>query len=163
MSTMFDEYFRQRSDLVEAGKKPIGVVFSNEGWMKVLKEDHERSSPMVTPGPSSIYGGLHRWIDPELKVDIVVTHLTQVAWFEENRLMRERNRTRQNAISFAMKGTFGKLGDQPEPKTMIEVVAQSLDAATLCDIIMHWLGADPHWGDFEKELHAVVEKHGRFE
>ena len=157
MTTLFDEYFRQRSDLVEADKKPIGVVFSNEGWMKVLKEDHERSSPMVTPAPSSTYGGLHRWIDPEQTVDIVVTELTQVEWFERKRTSRHR----QNAIKFAMKGSFGKLGEAPP--TMIEIVAQSFDAQTLCDIIMHWLGADPHWDDFEKALHKVVEEHGRFE
>lgn len=159
MSSLFEEYFRQRSDLVEADKKPIGVSFNNAGWMKAMKEEHDAGRDHnITHGPSATYCGLHRWIDPEQEAELVVTDKTQVQWFED----RRANRRRQNAISFAVKGSFGKLGTE-EPKTMVEIVAQSLDAATLCDIIMHWLGADPHWGDFEKELHAVVEKHGRFE
>lgn len=92
MSTLFKEYFRQRSDLVEADKKPIGVVFSHEGWSKALKEEADAGRNMVTQGPSATYGGLHRWIDPELKVDIVVTEKTQVEWFEDRRQNRPRDR-----------------------------------------------------------------------
>lgn len=152
MSTLFEEYFRQRSDLVEADKKPIGVVFSHDGWSKALKEEADAGRNMVTQGPSATYGGLHRWIDPELKVDIVVTEKTQVEWFED----RRRNRPRQNAITVKIDGIM----DGPP---VVEILAQNLTAAQLCDIIMTWLGQDPHWGDFEKELHAVVEKHGTFE
>lgn len=40
-----------------------------------------------------------------------------------------------------------------------------MTAAQLCDVIRDWLDADDatHWGDFEKELDAVVVRHGRFE
>ena len=50
-----------------------------------------------------------------------------------------------------------------EAINVAKIVAPSLDAATLCDIIMEWLGADCNWGEFEKELHSVVEKYGSFE
>lgn len=151
MTALFEEYFRQRSDLVEADKKPIGVVFSHEGWSKALKEEQDRGRNMVTQGPSATYGGLHRWIDPELKVDIVVTEKTQVEWFEG-----KRHRPRQNAITVKIDGIM----DGPP---VVEILAQNLTAAQLCDIIMSWLGQDPHWGDFEKALHKVVEEHGTFE
>lgn len=150
MTTLFEEYFRQRSDLVEADKKPIGVVFSHEGWSKALKEESERS--MVTQGPSATYGGLHRWIDPELKVDIVVTEKTQVEWFEGKR------RPRQNAITVKIDGIMGG-------PPVAEIVAANLTAAQLCDIARAWLDSDDatHWGEFERGLDALIVKHGRFE
>lgn len=65
-------------------------------------------------------------------------------------------RARQNAITVKIDGIMSGA-------PVVEILAQNLSAAQLCDIIMAWLGQDPHWGDFEKELHAVVEKHGTFE
>lgn len=59
--------------------------------------------------------------------------------------------------------TVGLRGIAPGETSAIKIVAEQLTAAQLCDIIMHWLGADSNWGDFEKALHKVVEEHGRFE
>jgi len=157
---LFDEYFRQRSDLVEASHTPRTVLFSQAGYSRAMKEAMPDTNHFDgAAGLPRTYCGLPYVIDPAATAELVVTHESV-----ENisQRMEAGRRFRQNAISFAMKGPFGKFGAE-EPKTMIEIVASSLDAATLCDIIMHWLGADCDWGDFEKELHAVVEKHGRFE
>jgi hypothetical protein len=156
---LFDEYFRQRSDLVEANLTPRTVLFSQAGYSRAMKEAMPDSNHFDgAAGAPRTYCGLPYIIDPALAAELVVTH-------EAPELVSQRlqagKRQRQNAISFAMKGSFGKLGE--EPPTMIKLVAQSLDAATLCDIIMEWLGQDPHWGDFEKALHKVVEEHGTFE
>lgn len=157
---LFDEYFRQRSDLVEASLTPHTVLFSQPGYSRAMKEAMPDSNHFDgAAGAPRTYCGLPYIIDPALPSELVVTH-------EAPELVSQRlqagNRQRQNAITFAMKGPFGKFGAE-QPKTMVQIVANSLDAQTLCDIIMTWLGADCDWGDFEKELHAVVEKHGRFE
>ena len=70
----------------------------------------------------------------------------------------------KRAIRFAMSGPFGKLSEE-DPKTMIEIVAQSLSAAQICDICRAWLDSDDatHWGKFEKELDRLIVTHGRFE
>ena len=155
---LFDEFFRQRSDLVEASKTPRTVIFSTEGWRKALKEMEDAGAGYahnIVHGPSPTYCGLHRCTDDRPnRPDIVVSELTQAEYFAP--------RPRQRAIT--VQGTFGKFGGQ-EPKTMVQLVASSLDAATLCDIIREWLDSDDatHWGEFEKALDEVVTKHGRFE
>lgn len=162
MTTLFEEYFRQRSDLVEADKKPIGVVFSHAGWSKALKEEADAGRNMVTQGPSATYGGLHRWIDPELTAELVVTDKTQVQWFEDRRLSRAAHAgmgySRQNAITVKIDGIMSGA-------PVVEIIAANLKAAQLCDIIRAWLDSDDatHWGDFEKALDKVVTEHGTFE
>lgn len=159
MGKLIDEYFQQRADMAANGIVARTVLFSPHGFMRAMSEDGANSchfSPLLKL--PSTYGGLPYVIDQNLSSEFVVTH-------ESVDLMSQRlqasQRARQNAITFAMKGSFGKFNK--EPPTMIKLVAQSLDTPTLCNIIMAWLEQDLHWGDFEKELSEVVKKHGRFE
>jgi len=152
---IFDSFWRQRGELRIKEQEARTVLFSYDGWNKAMMEDLT-SRDSVRHAPPT-YCGLPRFVDPKQTDDIVVTHEYPA---EVQQRLGTEPRQRQRAIT--IQGTMGKLGGE-EPKTMVQLVASSLDAATLCDIIMEWLGADPHWGDFEKELHAVVEKHGRFE
>ena len=151
MGKVFDEYQEQRRKLVEAYIQPTRITFSLEGHKRALMENLASGAFMPATNPSSpaTYDG---WPYSVVK--------DQVEDVKLHNAMTDSPRPRQRAIT--VRGTFGKFGGE-EPKTMVQLVASSLDAATLCDIIMEWLGGDPHWGDFEKELHAVVEKHGRFE
>jgi hypothetical protein len=91
----------------------------------------------------------------------VVTDKTQVQWFEDRRLTRAAHGgmgySRQNAITVKVDGIMGGA-------PVVEIIAANLTAAQLCDIARAWLDADcQKWGDFEKELDAVIVKHGRFE
>lgn len=152
MSTILEQYRDQRRKLATSYIIPTRITFSHDGYKKMMCEADSMAlmlNPNTPAWDPPTYDGLPYSVvndqPEEVKVHNAMT-----------------DTGRQNAITLQMKGTFGKLGTE-EPKTMVQIVAQSLDAATLCDIIMHWLGADPHWGDFEKALHKVVEEHGRFE
>lgn len=153
MGKVFDEYQEQRRKLVEAYIQPTRITFSPEGHKKALMENLASGAfmPATNPSGQATYDGWPYTVVNDQAEDVKL-----------HNAMTDSPHARQNAITFAMKGPFGKFGAE-RPKTMIEIVANSLDAKTLCDIIMTWLGADCDWGDFEKELHAVVEKHGRFE
>lgn len=153
---IYDEFWRQRGELKHKEQEARTVIFSYEGWNKAQRELPTADNCIRYTPPT--YCGLPHLIDPTQAADIVVTN-EYLAEVQARVLPATPHRPRQRA--FTMHGTLGKLGE--EPKTMVQLVASSLDAATLCDIIMEWLGADCNWGDFEKELHAVVEKHGRFE
>lgn len=154
MTNLFEEYLQQRSDLLEADKKPIGVVFSHEGWSKALKEEADSGRNMLTQGPSATYGGLHRWIDPEQAANIVVTDKTQVQWFEGRRNNRRGNMSVKLSVDMA-----------DARKTIAEIIGSKLSKPQLCDLIIsfveshHPSEADP----FTIELRAVVERHGSFE
>jgi hypothetical protein len=152
MSSILEQYREQRRRLATAYIMPTRITFSGPGYTKMMSEADSMTlmlNPNTPAGQPTTYDGLPYSVVNDQPEEIKL-----------HNSMTDSGP--QRAIKFAMKGSFGKLGTE-EPKTMVEIVAQSLDAATLCDIIMHWLGADPHWGDFEKELHAVVERHGRFE
>lgn len=154
---IFDEFWKQRGKFHGSEQEARTVIFSYEGWNKAQREQLTADNCIQYTPPT--YCGLPHLIDPTQAADIVVTH-EYLAEVQARVLPAGTHRPRQRAIT--VRGTFGKFGGE-EPKTMVQLVASSLDAATLCDIIMEWLGADCNWGDFEKELHAVVEKHGRFE
>ena len=149
MGSILEQYREQRRKLATAYIMPTRITFSASGYTKMMSEADSMTlmlNPNTPAGQPTTYDGLPYSVVNDQP--------------EEIKLHNSMTDTgRQRAIT--IKGTMGKLGE--EPKTMVQLVASSLDAATLCDIIMEWLGADPHWGDFEKELHAVVEKHGRFE
>ncbi len=157
MGKIVEEYFRQRSDVVEASQTPRTVVFNEAGYLRAMKEVEAGEQHFAQE--KRFYCSLPYVIDPRQKAEIVVTH--DYKHEVERRMYAPRPRELRAAITFSAKILPG---EQPEPKTMIEVVAQSLDATTLCDIIRTWLDADcQKWGDFEKELDAVIVKHGRFE
>lgn len=153
MTTVYEQFLEQRGRLARAYIAPTAIVFSSEGHMKAMRENRENGAfvPATSPGGLPSYSGLPYSIDKEQKEDIKV--LNAMTHSPGNR-----------AIRFAMSGTFGKLSGE-EPKTMIEVIAQSLDAATLCNIIRAWLDNDDatHWGKFERGLDRLLETHGRFE
>ena len=155
MTTLFEEYFRQRSDLVEASKPPRTVVFSHAGWTRALKEEHDAGRDHnITHGPGATYCGLHRCIDDRQDApEIVVTHLTQAEYFAPRKPYQ-----RQEAITVKIDGIMSG------PPVAV-IVAQNLKAAQLCDIIRAWLDQDDatHWGDFEKALDRAVTEHGTFE
>lgn len=151
MDSIFNQYREQRRKLVEAYIQPTRITFSSDGFAK-MRAEHDSTSLWNTAGPSGKPDTYDGW-----PYSVVNDQPEEV---KLHNAMTDSPRPRQRAIT--VRGTFGKFGGE-EPKTMVQLVASSLDAATLCDIIIEWLGADPHWGDFEKELHAVVEKHGRFE
>lgn len=152
MTTVYEQFLEQRGRLARSYITPTAIVFSTNGHMKAMRENRENGAfvPATSPGGSPTYSGLPYSIDREQEEDIkVLTAMTH---------------TPSNAVRFAMRGPFGKFGSE-RPKTMIEIVANSLDAATLCDIIRAWLDGDDatHWGEFEKALDRVVVEHGRFE
>lgn len=151
--TILEQYREQRRKLVEAYIQPTRITFSPAGYTKMLSE-HDSTTLHHSAGPAGKPNTYDGW-----PYSVVNDQQEEV---KLHNAMTDSGRPRQRAIT--VQGTFGKFGGQ-EPKTMVQLVASSLDAATLCDIIREWLDADDatHWGDFEKELHAVVEKHGRFE
>jgi hypothetical protein len=150
MSSMNEEFRRQVGQLHQEGKEPRLVVFSHEGWMKVLREA-DSALVAVSTIHRDTYSGLKRLIDPRFEApDIVVTDKTAAEYgFKEER---------PSAVTFRVDGL------DPSKSTM-EVVGKSLTAAQLCDIIRSWLEGDDstHWGAFEKELDRIVTQHGRFE
>lgn len=148
---IYDEFWKSRSDLVEADKQPRTVVFSSQGWMEAMKEAFHNAS-WITHGPSATYCGLHRSIDRDTDAPkIVVTHLTQAEYYYEKR---------QRPL--AVKVSFDP--SNPDGLPQMEVLGRALTAAQLCDIIQAWLEAgDCHYGDFEKGLRDILQKEGRFE
>ncbi len=148
MTTIHEQFLEQSARLARSYIAATGVTFSPDGHMKVMRENQENGS--FAFDNSSSYCGLPYSVDKDQKEDIKV--------------LNAMTHTPNSAVRFAMRGPFGKFGSE-RPKTMIEIVANSLDAATLCDIIRKWLDGDDatHWGEFEKELDRVVTEHGRFE
>ena len=50
---LFDEYFRQRSDLVEASLTPRTILFSPAGYSRAMKEAMPDSNHFSEPPPAS--------------------------------------------------------------------------------------------------------------
>lgn len=150
---IFDEFWKQRGKFHGSEQEARTVIFSYEGWNKAQREQLTADKCIRYTPPT--YCGLPHLIDPTQAADIVVTH-EYVAEVQARVLPAGRHAPRQNALKLSV-----DMSDAS--KTQVQIVGEALTAAQLCDIIMAWLGADPHWGDFEKELHAVVERHGSFE
>lgn len=133
------------------GQDATRIIFSEEGFLEAKRE-----------GDGSLAGGN---ADGTITTYMGIPYSVHAGQLAPIRVQSTQSYPpNSTAIRFAMHGTFGKLG-HAEPKTMIELVAQSLDAATLCDIIRKWLDGDDatHWGEFEKALDRAVTEHGRFE
>jgi hypothetical protein len=160
MSTLSDEYFRQRSDLVEASLTPRTVIFSHPGFHKAMGEEspgmhHFSNPPQDVP---RTYCALPYVIDRNATAELVVTH--EAPELVAQRLTasaQARHRQRQGAVTLKMAGLTGD--------TTAEIVGSKLNAAQLCDIIRAFLDADDatHWGKFERALDATLIKYGRFE
>lgn len=153
---IIDEYFRQRSDILEASQTPRTVIFNHAGYARAMKEamPSESHFNMNPQGPDGrTYANLPYVVDPRQEAEIVVTHENR--WAVENTV--RNGKPHQNAITVKIDGIM----DGPP---VVEIIAANLTAAQLCDIARAWLDADcQKWGDFEKELDAVIVKHGRFE
>lgn len=156
MTTIYDQFTEQRRNLARKYMTPSCVVFSQSGHKQAMRENihSQLFMPALSAGGRATYGGLPYSIIPDQEAAPAITVLAELP-----------SPPAQRAIRFAMRGMFGKLDAASPPKTMVEVVAQSLDAATLCDIIRTWLDSEDatQWGDFEKALDRAVVEHGRFE
>lgn len=169
MTQLHEEFLRQLGEVERAQQTARVVVFNLLGYRKAKHEDYvvmgnfmrEQSVGGLT------YCGLPYIIDKSQSEEIVVTH--EHLFSVEQRIKGTRAEPRQNAITVRL--SFDKSAMQclldgtpiGEPITTAQIVASSLTADQLCDIIMAWLGNDPDWGDFEKALKKVVDEHGSFE
>jgi hypothetical protein len=156
---IIDEYFRQRSDVLEASQTPRTITFNHAGYSRAMKEEQADTCHFnMNPGTGPrTYGGLPYVIDPRQEAKIVVTHEPPHEVDQRVRDSQRRPYQRQNAITVKIDGIMSGA-------PVVEIIAANLTAAQLCDIARAWLDADcQKWGDFEKELDAVIVKHGRFE
>lgn len=157
MTKMFEEYFRQRSDIVEASQTPRVVVFNQQGYSRAMREaDKEGNHFNMNPGVDGrTYCGLPYLIDHQQDAELVVTH--EFPYQVQERIRSQRPH-RQNAITVKLDGIMSG-------PPVAEIIASNLTAAQLCDIARAWLDSDDatHWGDFEKGLDELITKHGRFE
>lgn len=147
MGSIFEQYREQRRKLAASYITPTRITFSPAGYTKMMSE-HESTSLNNTATPAASPSTYDGW-----PYNVVNDQPEEV---KLHNAMTDSPRGRQNAITVKIDGIMSGA-------PVVEILAQNLSAAQLCDIIMAWLGQDPHWGDFEKELHAVVEKHGTFE
>jgi len=147
---IFDEFFRQRSDVVEASQTPRTVTFSYEGWNKAQLETLAGDNIKYTP---PTYCGLPHMVDPNQTAPIVVTH----EYPHEVQARLKQPFRRQNAITVKIDGIMSGA-------PVVEILAANLTAAQLCDIARAWLDADcQKWGKFETDLDKVITEHGRFD
>lgn len=153
-TSLVDEYFRQRSDVVEASQTPRTVIFSHEGYTRAMAENLKNSAHFGSNAEGKSYCGLPYVIDRAQTAELVVTH--EYKHEVERKLLVAR--PRQNAITVKIDGIMGGA-------PVVEILAGNLKAAQLQDICRAWLDADDatHWGDFEKGLDELITKHGRFE
>lgn len=149
MATILEQYRDQRRKLHGAYIQPTRITFSLAGYRKMMAEADSMTLMLNTATPA----GQPPTYD-NLPYSVVNTQAEEV---KVHNAMTDTGR--QRAIS--IKGTMGKLGG--EPKTMVQLVASSLDSPTLCDIIMEWLAACTDIGPFEIALRNAVEQHGKFE
>ena len=152
---LVDEYFRQRSDVLEASQTPRTVIFSHPGYSRAMNEVGASENHFDAPGGAPrTYCGLPYVIDPRATAELVVTH----EFVHEVSQRVTASKPRQNAITVKIDGIM----DGPP---VAEIIAANLKASQLCDIIRAWLDSDDatHWGDFEKALDRAVTEHGRFE
>ncbi len=136
--TIWDEYWRQRSDLIEAGKVPHRVTFSREGELKMRKE--AVGDRLFDP---ATYGGLPWTTLPWQAADIIVLTERQAA-------------ADASAVVVSLNST--------DPESLqLQVIGHRLTKAQLCDVIMAWVDAHPddHW--FRNQLIGAVQAGGCFE
>lgn len=138
-----------------AGKTPMSVIFSHEGWHRALKEMAEDNHG----GPGSeYYCGLTRAIDGRATEEVVVIDATPREYFKRGGYARPTGpRGAGLPICVKVEGLTGPL--------TAEVLGKNLTAAQLCNIIQGFLDAGDftHFGAFEHSLEALLKLHGTFE
>ena len=156
MTTLFEEYFRQRSDVVEASQSPRTVVFNQAGFFRAMKEAMPDSNHFnLNPGDSSrTYCGLPYMIDRDQRTELVVTHETESEVQERIR----NGRRGQMSVKLSVDMSDAK-------KTIAEIIGSKLSKPQLSDLIISFVESQhPDERDpFSIELRAVVERHGSFE
>jgi hypothetical protein len=148
VGAIYDEYWRQRGDLVEADKVPRSVSFSDQGFTRALHEN-DAASVQALMGPT--YCGLPHMVDRKQTADVVVSDKT----IEER---RSRSPTRGPVIVRA-----GSVNDEA---MTIEIVGAAPTEAQLCDVVMAHCQPRIDAGTqtpLQRVLHTAVQNFGRFE
>lgn len=123
---------------------PTGITFSHDGYMRAMMEDDKGAFRLSgVDGKPTTYLGM-------------VVHISE---------------TLQGPFQLDYGKKHGHVTMEINASTLLggisvyEVIGATLTAAELCDIIQGFLDTDDPcaWGPFEKALHDVVTKHGRFE
>lgn len=156
MTTIHEQFLEIAAGLERRGTPARRVVFSDHGYRKMLNERRSWEVASDPFNPPRTYMGLPYSVLPGMAGEIG--------------LHPDYEPTRGAVtIKLGFDATSGRVlvDGKPhgEPVSMMQIVGKSLSAAQVCDICMAWLESDDptHWGTFEKELFAVIEKHGRFE
>lgn len=164
--SIFHDYLAQHSLLITEGKVPRVVIFNRAGFDIARAENDANGTRFSLPPvsarqrfysglPYKFYCGLPYLQDPRQEDAIVVSD-------EEPQVAAERinNLSHRKPVSITLKANMGKF--TTEPTTMVEIVAASLNKASLCNLIQKWTDAHPN-SDFAVALNDAVRNHGRFE
>jgi len=155
MGKPIHEQFLEIAERLERkGTPAVRVIFSPNGYMKAMREQRDNFFPQDVP--PTTYMGLPYTIRSDMAGDIG---------------LHTEFEPRRDAVTVQLGFTAATghvtVDGKPhgKPINILQIVGSSLTAAQLCDIIQAWLDSDDasHFDDFEKELQAVVERHGRFE
>lgn len=122
---------------------PSGITFSQDGYMRAMMEDDSCAFSFRENGAPTYLG-------MEVTVSETLQGVFQIDYGEKK---------------------HGRVTMEINPASLLagisvfEVIGSTLSAAELCDLIQGFLETDDPcaWGPFEKALHDVVQKHGRFE
>lgn len=154
MTETIHAQFLQIADGMERrGTPPVRIVFSEEGYMKMMKEADSNGARDVS---ARLYMGLPYSILPGMKGDIGL----------HNSYEPTRGAV---TIKLGFDATSGRVlvDGKPhgEPVSMMQIVGKELSAPQICDIIQAWVERNHpnEWGQLEHALFAAIEKHGSFE
>jgi hypothetical protein len=146
--TLFDEFFRQRSDLGEASKTPVCVLFSDAGYARAMKErpisfGHYNDHTME---PWSYCGLPYHIVRGQESLMIV----------SDKPYDPLAARRTTGPITVHVDGI-----EHRTDKTTIELVGSKLTSDQLCDVITEWTKHNP--SRLAVALSDAVRQHGRFE
>ena len=122
---------------------PSGITFSQDGYMRAMMEDDSCAFALREKGSPTYLG-----------MDVSISETLQGSF----QIDYGGKKAGQVTVEFDASKMIGAI-------SIYEVIGSTLTAAEVCDLIQGFLDSDDPcaWGPFEKGLHDLIRKHGRFE